>query len=131
MEQTVALTGGKTAVIKKLSALDLFQATSYCGDKPSDILVNAVTAVCSIVKLDGKPVQPCRSKADFQGLSALLDSDDVMLLGIEVGKLSSLSEEQKNYLTAVALAVTSGASLPEPPSPESPSGSSAEAPLTS
>jgi hypothetical protein len=100
-EFELTISRNRKATIVKINALEMMQATSYCGESPSGAVLNMACAVCAVSKIDGKAVNPCSNKSEFSALAQELDSDDMTLIGMAQAARSNIGEEQKKALEAM------------------------------
>lgn len=130
-ETDVKLTRNNTATLRSLTALEAMQATSYAGETPSKALINQIIVIAMVSKINGEPVNPCQSRADFNRVARRLSSDDIPLLMIGASQITELDAEQQKKMQSLLDGGESEDSSQSPPSTESQSGLSEAPPSAS
>lgn len=100
----ITLSGGRKAVIKKLTARELIQVVSFAGSDPSGAVIDLISAVCAITQLEGEAVTPLNARAQFLTLADRLQAEDTILIGMaqKAMSMSEVTDDQKNELDRLA-----------------------------
>lgn len=92
---TIKLSGGKSAIIKKLNGFEQLAADDYAGSTESGMRVSRTYGICMLVKINNLGVAPLSNPIEFENVARSLTSRDTFLLATAYNQLESAEDGEQ------------------------------------